>query len=227
MKPIAPEDLQDVAAELRNAWQNCGIPLRQYCDVTRGELENLRAGKSLPVFDVLLRALNRVAGRRPLVLDVGASSGFYSEVLQLFGFDCLYEAVDFSEDYKRLASILYPNVPFHVADAAKLPFQDSSFDFVLSSGVIIHALNYREVIREAVRVSSGHVIMARTPVTLEGPTAYFTKKAYDVQVLECIYEESDLMEAFTAAGLEIVSAEDVCIDRPANFRHVTYLLRKS
>lgn len=216
-----------VAAELENAWQDPAIPRRQWIGVVRGEMERLRDGQWLPHFEMLVRAVKRTGLERPSLLDVGASSGFYSEILKLGGVSCGYTALDYSEEYRKLAEELYPDIHFQLGDARHLPFEDSRFDIVLSGCCLIHIFDAETVIAESARVSAGWVVMNRTPVLLKGPTQYFEKRAYGVPTLEIHYNEAELLELFSKYGLKVVSSEDPHSDPERSYAHRTYLLKKS
>jgi hypothetical protein len=226
---LDPAEVVSVAADLADAWKHASIPLRQYENAVKDELRNLREGRSLPVFDALIRALNCIpkTEKRPRLLEVGASAAYYSEILPLLGFECDYEALDFSIYFKQMAERLYPKVPFHVGDAADLIFEEGSFDIVISGSLIIHTYNYAEIIAESARVASGYVVMARTPLVLTGDTIYFVKEAYGVPVFECRYRESELLKTFAKCGLVTVAREPIFMDKPNNCEQVTYLLEKT
>jgi len=155
----------------------------------------------------------------PTLLDLGASSGHYSEVLQLRGFDCIYRAADYSENFRKLARLLYPTVEFDICDARELPYLDGAFDIVLSSGCILHILEYEDAIREAVRVARRYVIFHRTPVAEK--TAFFQKLAYGVPCLEIHFSEGVLFDIFDDLRLDLVAVTQI-----GDTNHKTYLFEK-
>ncbi len=220
-----PEEIADVAKQLDASWKDPVIPMRQWISVVRSEIERYRAGEHQRHFDVLIDAVKRCGLENPTLLDVGASSGFYSEILKLGGVTCRYTGLDYSSAYARMAEELYPGIDFHVADARQLPFEDASFDIVLSGCVLIHVADYEKVIAETARVAKQFAIFNRTPVTLL-ETTYFEKLAYGVPCLEIHFSHDELLVLFAKYNLEIVSAEDV-FTYPEGGGHRTYLLKKS
>ena len=94
------------------------------------------------------------------VLDLGCGQGrhcfgayTYADV-DVFGFDMSQEDVlkakenfkDFDEDS------LEKSCTFGVTDARKLPFRDSSFDYVICSEVLEHIIEFEKVIEEINRI---------------------------------------------------------------------------
>lgn len=219
-RKLTVKQVMNVAPRLQNAWKNAEIPRLQR-SLVAGELEQYRRGEQIAPFDALHAVLRHisVADVVPTLLDVGASSGHYKEVLQLRGFDCIYRAADYSENFKKLAEFLYHDIEFDVCDAINLPYLDESFDIVLSSGCILHVLDYGEAISEAVRVAKKYVIFHRTPVA--GRTTYFEKLAYGVPCLEIHFSQDELFEIFDGLNLDFVTSVVI-----AGTNQKTYLFEK-
>lgn len=223
---LEPEEVPILAAELETAWQSPEIPMRQWISVVRAEVERFRDGESMPHFEILLRALKSIPLDNPSLLDVGASSAFYSRILSLGGYLCRYEALDYSEEYRKVARDLYPDVTFHVADARTLPFKDSAFEIVLSGCVMLHVMEYEKVISESARVASDYVIFNRTPIVVGRETEAYSKEAYAIPCLEWRFSESELLDLFAKYGLSLVSSEDIFFNEEEQYGHRTYLLKK-
>ncbi len=84
------------------------------------------------------------------VLDIACGGGYLLQKLQpnncnLFGCDIATEAL-------RIAQREAPEAQFAVADAEKLPYQDSSFDMVYNLGSLEHFLDMETAAREMRRV---------------------------------------------------------------------------
>lgn len=226
-RQLSALELPVIAYELANAWKNAEIPQRQWELCCKSEIENLKKGKSLPTFDALLNVLRKTKiDPRPRLLDVGASSAVYSEILRILKFDCHYEAVDYSPAFARLAEVLFPSVPFTVANAAALPFESDSFDIVVSGSVIIHTLNHIDIIAEAARVSSRYVVLHRTPIVQNRPTEYFEKEAYGIRTLEVHYDQASLLAQCRMLRLELQATELIFFDAVQDYGHCTFLLEK-
>lgn len=225
---LDPAEVPALAAELADSWKDASIPMRQWVGVVRGELERYREGEPQPHFDVLIRALKSIPVRayRPLptLLDVGCSSGFYSEILRISGVSVDYVGLDYSEAYAELARQLFPGIVFRVGDARELPFADNSFDIVLSGNCLIHIYEAERVIAESARVARSYVVMNKTPVS-SVETSYFEKVAYGVRCFEAHHLELDLFEMFSRHGLEVISAEDAYTDPESLYAQRTYLLK--
>lgn len=219
-----------LSSETDAAWCNPEIPRRQYESVVQKELANYRAGFPCAPFDALVEVLNWIPETHTedtRLLDVGASCGYYREVLQIKGFPFRYWAVDYSASFAALAQELYPGIPFRVGDARDLPFEDDSFDIVLHGACIMHIAEYSKCIEQAARVSRKYVIFHRTPVLADRPTEFHAKDAYGVHCLEIHFNEAELMKLFTDSGLNIRGKHDVFWNRNAGFGHTTYLLEKA
>lgn len=230
-RELAPAEVDRSAADLKNAWQDSEIPQRQYDRAVRPELEALRDGFACPPFAALANCIRKLpvgcTMAKPKLLDVGASGGYYSEVLQEYGFRFDYQACDFSPAFKELAERLYPGIAFDVADAANLPYADASFPIVLHGAVLMHALNYPQLIAEAARVCGKYLIFHRTPILENRPTTFFEKEAYGVRCIELHFNEAELLQRFDEAGLSLLHTECVFWDAAAHFGHRSYLLKKT
>lgn len=222
-REIDPLEAVIVAADHADAWKDPIIPKLQHA-IVKGELERYRAGGSVAPFDALIRCLRQVGfwGYKKTLLDVGASSGYYHEVLKIAGYAFDYTAVDFSENFKALAGELYPGLKFDIGDARHLPYKDNAFDIVLSGCCMLHILDYDKVISETARVARHYAIFSKTP--LADKTTYFEKTAYGIPCLEIHFEEAELFRLFKASGLKLIYSTDVY--PPSSGLYRTYLLEK-
>jgi SAM-dependent methyltransferase len=107
----------------------------------------LGAMTSRPV-PVLLDAA--AVGPGSAVLDVATGPGYAAAVAAERGADVV--AVDFSSEMVELAAELYPDVEFRQADANALPFEDGTFDAVVSNLLMPHVSDLPAVVRELARV---------------------------------------------------------------------------
>lgn len=197
--------------------------------MVKTELANLRNGFACAPFSALVRCIQRLPAEllasNPRLLDVGAASGYYSEILRLAGFTFDYTGLDFSTTFKELAETLYPGIAFDVGDARALPYADHSFDAVLTSAVIMHVLEYPQIIKEVARVAKQFVIFNRTPVSVNKATSFWVKEAYGVPVLELAFNESELRGLFKDCGLTLMHSETVFWAHDSG--HRTYLLMRT
>lgn len=89
-------------------------------------------------------------------LDGGCGGGRYSAALSRFGFSEV-TAIDFSpinvKTVKRNTQKFgIDNIKVQQASALELPFEDDTFDFVFSNGVLHHTANIQQGVNELVRV---------------------------------------------------------------------------
>jgi 2-polyprenyl-3-methyl-5-hydroxy-6-metoxy-1,4-benzoquinol methylase len=96
--------------------------------------------------------LSQLAGKR--VLEIGCGMGFHSETMiragaQLTAIDLTQTAVDMTRRRLQLRGLKGEILQ---ADAEQLPFDDRSFDFVWSWGVIHHSARTGRIVRQIARV---------------------------------------------------------------------------
>lgn len=214
---IGMNEREESMHQLKDAWQGDNIPTRQRQGVDR-ELAAYRAGKPSQGFDVLIEMLNSVGQCRPdnpsplSLLEVGCSSGYYSEALAIKNMNVSYSGCDYSTAFIGMAKHLYPALDFRVEDATALRYADESFDVVVSGCCILHIPDYEAAIRESARVARSHVIFHRTPVLLQQQTSYFTKQAYGVKTVEIHFNEQELVALFAHHGLCVVGIHTLNTD---------------
>jgi len=106
------------------------------------------AGLTIPAVPLLVKAARLGAGDR--VLEIGSGPGHIAAALAETGADVT--GIDFSGSMIAVARARYPELSFHEADAEALPFDDESFDAVVSSFVVHHLARPETVFREVRRV---------------------------------------------------------------------------
>ena len=211
---LQPENVGAESARLRDAWQSESLPQKQRLLVDR-QLSRFRAGGAVDVFDALVNALTAIPNIAQMrnVLEIGCSSGFYSEVLEIAGFDLHYHGCDYSPAFVEMARVRYPNLRFDVADACSLNYRNAEFDIVMSGCCLLHIPEYEVAIAETARVARRYAIFHRTPVLLEQATRYFKKRAYGVETVEIHFNEAEFVGLLTKHGLNPLStitlSEDV------------------
>jgi 2-polyprenyl-3-methyl-5-hydroxy-6-metoxy-1,4-benzoquinol methylase len=193
------------AARLRSAWQSEELPPRQRELVDR-QLAEYRNGKPVDVFDVMVRVLQPLCTepKKLSVLEIGCSSGFYSEVMAISGLAVDYSGCDYSEAFIDLARISYPALRFDVEDATALSYTSNSFDVVISGCCLLHIPEYPVAIAEAARVATEYVVFHRTPVVINDGTKYFHKQAYGIETVEIHVNEDELLGLFLDNGLMLI-----------------------
>jgi len=162
------------------------------------------------------------------VLEVGCSSGFYSEVFEIAGLDVHYAGCDYSEAFIELARQKYPALVFDVEDATALKYGDDTFDIVISGCCLLHIPEYQAAAAETARVARRYVIFHRTPVVLGLPNVYYRKQAYGVETVEIHFNEPQLLELLARLGLELIAAYtlDESVKGGVESANRTYVCRK-
>jgi len=133
-QPVHPDIVHQYEHE---TWSRCAATyLDHFAGLTRESLPMLR------------EAANIRSGIR--VLDVGSGPGHIAGALSQDG--AAVTGIDFSAQMVEVAKKHYPDVSFLEADAERLPFDDESFDAVVSNFVIHHLSRPEVVFREVCRV---------------------------------------------------------------------------
>jgi SAM-dependent methyltransferase len=215
-----------VDPQLLTGWQSPDIPARQWALVGDG-LASMYRGQPQIEFTVLQQALAPFVRRGQSLLEVGCSSGYYGEVLQyLLPRRLEYVGVDYSAAMIEMARAHYPAGRFVVADGAALPYDDASFDTVVSGCLLMHTPQWQAQIRDAVRVSRDLVVLHRTPVSHSTPTQQFSKLAYGVPTIELRFNESELLEVVLGHGTVLAAVLAYRTDAATDAHEVTYVFRK-
>lgn len=200
-KLIPKSELRSRLKQYQIAWKNPLIPERQLKIVN-----NLASDfKNNPPVKVLLKALKNIPDNNKKLLEIGCSSGYYSEYISKSGFKFKYEGCDYSQTFIDLAKKRYPDIKFSLNDSTKLTYKDESFDVVISGSCILHIPNYRKAISETCRVSKKYVIFHRTPILHLTGTTFTSKQGYNVEMLEIIFNESELLNEFRKNKLVVTS----------------------
>ncbi len=203
---IQGKEAEQESSRLRGAWQSQDLPARQR-ELVDTQLAALRRGEPVDVFDVMTRALRALPSdvRGMSVLEVGCSSGFYSEVFEIAGLDVSYAGCDYSDAFIGLARQKYPALRFDVEDATALKYGDNAFDIVISGCCLLHIPEYEAAVAETARVACRYAIFHRTPVVLGQPNVYYRKQAYGVETVEIHFNEPQFLKLLDRQGLELIA----------------------
>lgn len=217
---------------LRNSWQDDDLPVKQRKLIDK-QVHQYRAGVNIDVFDVFVTALRALPFQSPSasLLEIGCSSGFYSEVVDIAGLPINYSGCDYSGAFIRLAKEKYPSIDFSVADATVLHYKDRSFDVVVSGCCLLHIPEYVKAVEETVRVARDYVIFHRTPVVWGQSERWYRKQAYGIETVEIHFNEPEFLALLASNGLELIATHTLsedCVDRSRNRGQATrtYVCRK-
>jgi SAM-dependent methyltransferase len=222
---VAADQSAGRGAALRGAWQNEGLPAQQRRLVDQ-ELAAIRSGGPSTVPDNLVRLI------RPLVqsfarssqvslLEIGCSSGYYSEIFESRHLGVAYHGCDYSPAFVRMAKQYYPAVPFSVADGASMPMRGDAFDIVLSGCCLLHIPEYDQAICESARIARRYVVFHRTPILQDVPTRYFTKRAYGVDTIEIHFNEEEFVSLLAKHGLAVVAVSTLDVSWKSGAMYAT------
>ena len=221
---VAPE-----AARLRDSWKDVDLPTRQRPRVER-ELATFKQGYPVPIFDIMVSALSDIGlSNGPVsLLEVGCSSGYYSEVIAPVEPGFTYTGCDYSPAFIEMARHLYPLLKFDVEDATALHYDDGSFDVVVSGCCLLHILDYRAGLAETARVARTHAIFHRTPVVIGQPEKVYRKRAYGVETVEIHFNEPEFLALLNSHGLELIATHTLTetVARGKGSAVRTYVCRK-
>lgn len=226
------EDSEAEGKRLRLAWQNDKLPKKQRALVEK-QLAGYRAGDNVDVFDVFVDSIRALPDIKPgmTLLEVGCSSGFYSEVLDIAQLPLEYSGCDYSSSFIQLAREKHPYRRFSVADATNLDYPDNSFDIVVSGCCLLHIPDYVSAVKETERVTRRYAIFHRTPVVWGQDEQWYRKQAYGVETVEIHFNEKEFLDLLESSGLILMTTytlhkECDLDDMSKGYAIRTYICRK-
>lgn len=190
-----------------NAWKDDLIPGQQL-KTAELQLSSWLSGEQVRPFDTCASLLNEIDATPATVLEIGCSSGYYSEVIRRDHPESRYVGVDYSQSFCDLGYSRFPESNFVCGDSLQLPFRDSSFPLVMSGSVLLHVRDWKTALRETLRVTSRHAILHRTPVA-SAKTETFTKRAYGKRLIEWLFNEDDLLQECSRLGFSLAQQIDL------------------
>ncbi|OYT92565.1 MAG: methylase [Burkholderiales bacterium PBB3] len=201
---MAGEEVGRESVRLRSAWKDDGLPVRQR-ELVDQQLAAYRRGDAVDVFDVMVKCLQglRDGVGKMRVLEVGCSSGYYSEVFEIAGLDLDYSGCDYSDAFIAMARQRYPREHFDVQDATLLGYADKTFDVVISGCCLLHIPEYEAAVAETARVAGRYAVFHRTPVVLGQPSKHYRKQAYGVETVETHFNEPQFLQLLADNGLQL------------------------
>jgi len=194
-------------AALNRAWQSTSLPSRQL-QLVEGQLAKWRTGSSIREFHSVSELLEFTKPHSDRILEVGCSSGYYSQVIKHMRPSMRYVGIDYSFDFCELGRTRFKANGLVCGNALQLPFRDRAFPIVMSGSVLLHIRDWKAALKETMRLSSEYVILHRTPV-LDAKTQTLTKKAYGRWMVEWAFRETELIEGCFASGFSLVRTIDL------------------
>jgi ubiquinone/menaquinone biosynthesis C-methylase UbiE len=156
------------------------------------------------------------------VLEIGCGTG--SDLLQFAKHGALATGVDLTTKHVELARRRVGDLAIvEQADARRLPFEDASFDYIYSHGVLHHSDEPEEIAREMFRVLrpggriNVHVYALWSLITLRGVLRYGAKWKRHVENSEAPVH----IDLYTGRKLKRLFGSHISIEkyecRPLNF----------
>jgi len=199
-KILEKPDLDELKKDFYNVWQNDFIAKKQTAKVEE-QIENYN---SIAPMKVAVDLIKKIDLKNPSLLEIGCSSGYYSEIFKKAGIDVVYHGCDYSEEFIKIAKQKYPDIDFKVSDAINLKnYNDNQFDIVISGCCILHIIDYPKAISESARVSNKYVLFHRTPILHENKTLFAEKIGYGSNMIEIFFNEEELINLFNKNGLVV------------------------
>ena len=207
------KEAQGEAERLFSSWKDPSIPKRQR-DLVNRQLAAYARGERVDTFDVMRSALlNLKLNQGPVsLLEVGCSSGYYSEVIQPVQPGFIYSGCDYSQSFIAMARQHYPDISFEVADATNLSYEDSSYQVVVSGCCLLHIPDYRAAIAETARVARQYAIFHRTPMVIGQPEKIYRKDAYGVETVEIHFNEPEFLRLLEEHGFALIGIHSLSED---------------
>lgn len=144
-------------SQVKEHWENetCGIRYAQGTDRDRYFKEISVARYRLEPYIPAFADFKSARSKSVLEIGVGAGADFQNWCLHAAhatGVDLTEAGISLTEERLQLLSIPAEKYTLRTADAENLPFEDNSFDFVYSWGVLHHSPNTERAFQEALRV---------------------------------------------------------------------------
>jgi ubiquinone/menaquinone biosynthesis C-methylase UbiE len=192
-----------VPDELTVGWQQPIVAERQEAAFAL-LIEDMRRGKVREDFAALSAAISGTALTDPLIIEVGAGSGWNHLVLEtLLKRRFRYIGLDYSESMVQTGRKARRTCSFVVGDAMALPLASHSCDILILGTVLMHVLGYQEAIQESRRVARQWCVFHTIPVLTRRQTTLLRKDAYGVPVVEITFNEQELLDLIAANGFHV------------------------
>jgi len=207
-----------MTTNIQDLSQNYADPViagRQRQTVER-ELADMYRGKVCGYYALAGRVINqiKIEGKQPkwasaTLLDIACGSAYYSEVIEFLCPEWIdYVGMDYNPGMVELAHKCYPGIRVEQGNILDIPFEQNSFDIVLSSATIGHVKDWPGAVRELVRVARTWLILHRNPIWLDGDslTEQTVRRDYEVDVVVTQFRGQDLIDRVVSLGMELTEA---------------------
>ena len=161
----------------------------------------------------------------PRVADLGCNVSIMGVILRESGYSGEYVGVDANPNALRIAQqnlSRYP-APFQLTEGnlRRLDFGDNSFECIIMKDVLEHMEDFRPILREVLRITSKHAIIANFIPWTEGETVIRREAA---GYYHNLYSRKDVYAFVREQGFDIISVISV-LEKDARPNEVILLRR--
>lgn len=173
---------------------------------TYDETANAMVSVEEPVVDAILARLEPARA-----LDVACGTGRHARRLAELGWEVT--GVDASAEMLDVARSKLPGIRFEEGDLTELPIESDSVDLTVCGLALTHVSDLRPAVVELARVTTPGGSIVTTDIhpfaTATGAHAFYGSRSGERRFIRNrTHLHSDYLDAFTAAGLEIVGCEE-------------------
>jgi trans-aconitate methyltransferase len=206
--------------KLTDVWKSSNIPIEQFKIVSK-QLSSFREGNDIPEFKVFLEHLSALGLKdNSKIIEIGCSSGYYSEIVEFHNPRLHYIGIDYSREFVNFAFDIYPQKSFLIADANFLPLKTEILDCVVLGSVLLHLMQWEESLAKVAELNSKFLIVHRQPVIIEKPSYYYFKKAYSTKMFEWILNRDHLIKVLASFDYKLVKESKVNSNETSNYSSI-------
>ena len=203
-----------------NVWKSSNIPIDQFQIVSK-QLSSFKDGKEVPEFKVFLSHLGALGlNDHCNIVEIGCSSGYYSEIVEFYNPKLHYIGIDYSREFVNLAFNRYPQKDFLVADANFLPLKTGVLDCVVLGSVLLHLAQWEASLAKLAALNSKFLIVHRQPVIIEKPSYYYFKKAYSTKMFEWVLNRDQLIKVLASLDYKLIKESKVNSSEASNYSSI-------
>jgi len=190
--------------DYEESWKSTNIPREQFKLVSK-QLYEHSMGKIVPEFSVILKHLNRSnIANQACIVELGCSSGYYSEVIRSKFPYVKYVGLDYSEDFINFAKQLYFNENFVIANVKNLPLNGKKVDCLILGSILLHLADWRVDLQKFIYLGIPRIIVHRQPIVIDKATYFQFKNAYKTKMFEWIINRDEIIGFFKEGGYELI-----------------------
>jgi ubiquinone/menaquinone biosynthesis C-methylase UbiE len=195
--------------DLSNSWEKADFSKQLL--IASDQIESMKAGNVPPVFASLINLFKKYipSNQKYKFLDCACASGYYFDAIRLLlDHEVHYTGSDLAPSAIDIARARHPQIDWHVASIARLPFDDASFDIVMASGVLEHVPAWKDGIYELARVARQYVIMHRLPISPTGAFQDGKMEMYGIPTVRHIFSFFEIIDMMKNKDFVLINSLD-------------------